>query len=247
MTSESLINDNALGQIDTHLTAVRRGRAALSADEARTLRADLARLNPREREILERRFGLDGTPPQSLRQVGERLGISGERVRQLEHRALACIGVTHLTTGAGSARAPEGVTQSRFPCPARRLRRGPCCCCVATPRTGMSSIGACTSEAFTSRAPGSIACWPSSSEPAWCALNGHPAARVGPSAAPTGLRERAFASFTRPRRLSTSAAKRYSSSYRTMPRRQRNQVRTSGCDRPRPGRPSCLPDRAASR
>jgi RNA polymerase primary sigma factor len=48
----------------------------------------LGALNPRMRLVLARRFGLDGEPPQTLEQVGESLGITRERVRQLESRAL---------------------------------------------------------------------------------------------------------------------------------------------------------------
>jgi RNA polymerase primary sigma factor len=48
----------------------------------------LLRLSPRARSVLMRRFGLDGNPPQTLEQVGEGLGITRERVRQLEARAL---------------------------------------------------------------------------------------------------------------------------------------------------------------
>jgi RNA polymerase primary sigma factor len=48
----------------------------------------LSRLNPRMRLVISRRFGLDGQPPQTLEQVGSELGITRERVRQLESRAL---------------------------------------------------------------------------------------------------------------------------------------------------------------
>jgi RNA polymerase primary sigma factor len=48
----------------------------------------LGALNPRMRHVLARRFGLDGEPPQTLEEVGNSLGITRERVRQLESRAL---------------------------------------------------------------------------------------------------------------------------------------------------------------
>jgi len=48
----------------------------------------LGRLSPRMRHVLCRRFGLDGEPSQTLEEVGSDLGITRERVRQLESRAL---------------------------------------------------------------------------------------------------------------------------------------------------------------
>ncbi len=48
----------------------------------------LERLNPRMRLVLTLRFGLDGEPPKTLEEVGNGLGITRERVRQLESRAL---------------------------------------------------------------------------------------------------------------------------------------------------------------
>ena len=61
-----------------------------TAEHARSadLAAAIDRLNPRMRHVVLRRFGLDGSPPQTLEEVGNELGITRERVRQLETRAL---------------------------------------------------------------------------------------------------------------------------------------------------------------
>lgn len=60
-------------------------------------------LPSRERELLILRHGLDGAAPRTLQQVGNSLGISGERTRQLEARALSQLRQHPLTvtlTGA---------------------------------------------------------------------------------------------------------------------------------------------------
>jgi RNA polymerase primary sigma factor len=54
----------------------------------RELSRALETLNPRMRRVLALRFGLDGQKPQTLEEVGSGLGITRERVRQLESRAL---------------------------------------------------------------------------------------------------------------------------------------------------------------
>jgi RNA polymerase primary sigma factor len=61
-----------------------------SAEQARTkeLAGALEQLNPRMRRVLSLRFGLDGEVPRTLEEVGGQLGITRERVRQLETRAL---------------------------------------------------------------------------------------------------------------------------------------------------------------
>jgi RNA polymerase primary sigma factor len=55
---------------------------------SRELAEALTQLNPRMRHVVALRFGLNGTSPQTLEEVGAGLGITRERVRQLESRAL---------------------------------------------------------------------------------------------------------------------------------------------------------------
>ena len=45
------------------------------------------RLPPREARVLRMRYGLDGKKPHTLKEVGDKLGVSRERVRQIESRA----------------------------------------------------------------------------------------------------------------------------------------------------------------
>jgi RNA polymerase primary sigma factor len=52
-------------------------------------RLALKSLQHRERQVLELRFGISDTRPQTLEEVGDRLGVSRERVRQIEKTALA--------------------------------------------------------------------------------------------------------------------------------------------------------------
>ena len=54
---------------------------------ASELRAALGELDPKEREVVALRFGLGGGEPLTLQQIGDRLGLSRERVRQIEARA----------------------------------------------------------------------------------------------------------------------------------------------------------------
>jgi RNA polymerase primary sigma factor len=74
-----LIEDTSSDQPDAATAKLLRSRELAGA---------LRRLSPRMRRVLALRFGLDGENPQTLEQVGVGLGITRERVRQLESRAL---------------------------------------------------------------------------------------------------------------------------------------------------------------
>lgn len=52
------------------------------------LEQQLDTLQPREKEILEMRFGLNGDRIYTLEEVGNRFGVTRERIRQIEKRAL---------------------------------------------------------------------------------------------------------------------------------------------------------------
>jgi RNA polymerase sigma factor (sigma-70 family) len=65
----------------------------LDSIEAEELLALLAGLSERERAILRARYGLGEESEQSLRQLAERHGLSAERVRQIEQRALGKLAV----------------------------------------------------------------------------------------------------------------------------------------------------------
>jgi RNA polymerase primary sigma factor len=62
------------------------------------VRSVLARMDPKQATVLRMRFGLDDQEPQTLRQIGSRLGLSSERVRQIERAALDKLG-RHMRAG----------------------------------------------------------------------------------------------------------------------------------------------------
>jgi RNA polymerase nonessential primary-like sigma factor len=75
-----------IGQLQEGEDATSAGASApISSDR---LMAWIGELGERQRIVLQRRFGLDGTPVQSLAEIGRDLGISRERARQIQEDAL---------------------------------------------------------------------------------------------------------------------------------------------------------------
>jgi len=56
--------------------------------ERDAVRRAVAQLPDRQREVVRMRYGIDGSEPQRLSETGRALGISAERVRQIENDAL---------------------------------------------------------------------------------------------------------------------------------------------------------------
>jgi len=73
--------------------------AVLEGDNIRHLLDLLDSIDEREATILRLRYGLDGEDPMTLKQIGERIGLTRERVRQIEHEALSKLRDSMLVKG----------------------------------------------------------------------------------------------------------------------------------------------------
>jgi len=54
---------------------------------ATKIQAMVAELDPKERDVVRMRYGLDGEEPRTLQEIGETLNLSRERIRQIESKA----------------------------------------------------------------------------------------------------------------------------------------------------------------
>jgi RNA polymerase sigma factor (sigma-70 family) len=66
-------------------------REQSSANFERDIRAALAKLSTREKEVIRMRFGLDRGAPRTLQEVGDHFGLTRERIRQIEAKALSIL------------------------------------------------------------------------------------------------------------------------------------------------------------
>jgi RNA polymerase primary sigma factor len=81
-------DESEFGHFLTDESALLPDEAAEVALRREALRAILGELSPRERAVLELRYGLDGKQPRTLDEVGRTFNVTRERIRQIEHQSL---------------------------------------------------------------------------------------------------------------------------------------------------------------
>jgi len=81
--------DATMGDLIADAAQLDPADTALEGDALSQIDAALAALDDRERIILVLRFGLGGQEPQTLEEIGAHFGLTRERIRQMQNRALA--------------------------------------------------------------------------------------------------------------------------------------------------------------
>lgn len=90
--------DNSLGELVEDESTTPPEVSAESILMADDIRGVLSTLTPREREILVLRYGLKDGQQRTLEQVGKLVGITRERTRQIELKALRALRQSDITT-----------------------------------------------------------------------------------------------------------------------------------------------------
>lgn len=78
----------SLGEMVMDERAVGPEEELVTSDSLRHVKRLLESMDPREATVLKMRFGLNNHPPHTLKEIGMSLGLTRERVRQIENEAL---------------------------------------------------------------------------------------------------------------------------------------------------------------
>lgn len=131
------------GCFDLAATAASAEEQLVKLQQRRDVLAAVAQLTPRTRRILTRRFGLDGSDGQTLKQIGNDLGLSRERIRQLEGMALLVLkekmmrteteqpGIFNIGHASPTPPMPDNIFQSHMPEAPQQPMLGPLARAVA--------------------------------------------------------------------------------------------------------------------
>ena len=76
---EAILEDHSVGRPEDELVA--------REEKAKALRL-LNEIEPREADVLRLHYGLGGRKPMTLREIGKKLGLTRERIRQIQREAL---------------------------------------------------------------------------------------------------------------------------------------------------------------
>src|SRR5215204_4906821 len=95
-------DDTALGDLFASDRPEPSEEAEIALREEAVRRA-LDNLSEQERRVIQLRYGINGHDPTPLREAGRKLGLSPERVRRIEHKALERLATTREVEGLAEA------------------------------------------------------------------------------------------------------------------------------------------------
>ncbi len=114
--------DAPVGDARTTLAEVLADERAGSPEERvarlglrRAIESSLVDLPPRERRAVRRYFGLDGSPPHTLAEIADDLGVTRERARQLKEQGLARLRAAAPRHGLAAFGPPAPTASGRRP------------------------------------------------------------------------------------------------------------------------------------
>jgi RNA polymerase primary sigma factor len=81
-------DEMSIGDLVADMNNLPPDEAVRSLDDLRQLEELLDQIDERAAKILKLRYGLEGQDPMTLKEIGQQIGLTRERVRQIEHEAL---------------------------------------------------------------------------------------------------------------------------------------------------------------